>query len=137
MKKSILLFTAGLIGSIAMSIFFYRLSRLIPLQKSYYYIFGIVLSVMIISTVIHFRHMIDDLRGIPSTDEMTEKISLMAAAKSFPRTLSMWILILVFSMGSNNPVTPISIGIIGMGLIYGFNWLYYRHKGTTNDEQNS
>lgn len=137
MKKTILLFAAGLIGSIAMSIFFFRLSRLIPLQKSYYYIFGIVLSVTIISTVIYFKQMIDELKGIPSTDEMTLTISRMAAARSFPRAISMWILILVFSMGSNNPITPISLGIIGMGLIYGINWLHYKHKGTTNDEHNS
>jgi hypothetical protein len=133
MKKSILLFAAGLIGSIAMTISFIRLSRLFPIQKSFYYVFGIILMVMLTSTIIYFKRMLDELRGIPSTDEMTENIGRMAAAKSFPRALSMWIIILIFTMGSDNAFIPISTGIIGMALIYGINWLSYKKKGNTND----
>jgi hypothetical protein len=133
MKKSILLFASGIIGSIAMSIAFFRLSRLITFEKSYYYVFGIILLIMLVSTVIYFKQMMDELRGIPSEDEMTENINRMAAARSFPYSLSMWILILIFSIAADNAVIPISIGIMGMGLIYGSYWIYYKYKGNTND----
>jgi hypothetical protein len=95
--------------------------------------FGIILSVMLVSTVIYFKQMMDELKGIPSADEMTENINRMAAAGSFPYSLSMWILILIFSTTSDNAVIPISLGIMGMGLIYGSYWIYYKYKGNTND----
>ena len=133
MKKSILLFVSGMIGSIAMTISFFRLSRLLSFEKSYYYVFAIILLIMLVSTVIYFKQMMDELKGIPSADEMTMNINRMAAAGSFPYSLSMWILILIFSTTADNPVIPISIGIMGMGLIYGSYWIYYKYKGNTDD----
>jgi hypothetical protein len=133
MKKSILLFASGLTGSIAMTISFFRLSRLLDFEKSYYYVFGIILIIMLVSTVIYFKQMMDELKGIPAADEMTENINRLAAAGSFPYSLSMWILILIFSTAAKNAVIPISIGIMGMGLIYGSYWIYYKYKGNAND----
>jgi hypothetical protein len=133
MKKSILLFVSGIIGSIAMTISFFRLSQIMTFGKSYYYVFGLILLVMIVSTVIYFKQMRDELRGIPVADEMTENISRLAAADSFPYSLSMWILILIFSTAADNAVIPVTIGIAGMGVIYGSYWIYYKYKGTTND----
>jgi hypothetical protein len=133
MKKSVLLFASGLIGSVAMTISFLRLSKVLDFQKSYYYAFAIILLIMLVSTVIYFKQMIDELKGIPPADEMTVNINRMAAAGSFPYSLSMWIIILIFSTSVENAVIPISLGIMGMGLIYGSYWIYYKYKGNSND----
>lgn len=128
-----MLFASGLIGSIAMTISFFRLSRVLDFQKSYYYVFAVILLIMLVSTIIYFKQMIDEMKGIPSADEMTVNINRMAAAGSFPYSLSMWIIILIFSTGSDNAVIPISLGIMGMGVIYGSYWIYYKYKGNSND----
>jgi hypothetical protein len=133
MRNTILLCIAGTAGIIALGISFYRLSSFVALKKTHYYVFGLVLLIMIVSTFFYFKRLIDELKGIPAADEMTVAISRKAASDSFPYSLSMWIAILIIDMSSNESIMSVCFGIIGMGLIYGGFWLYYNRKGICYD----
>jgi len=133
MKSTKLLFLCGLIGTIALSVSFYRLSAFISLETGHYFVFGLVLATMIVSTIIYFRRLLDELKGIPAHDELSMALSSYAARDSFPYSYGLWIMILIIAMYSDHNVILIGSGILGMALIYVLFWLYHRRKGLSND----
>src|SRR5690606_31011256 len=124
MKSTKLLFLCGLIGTIALSVSFYRLSAFISLETGHYFVFGLVLATMIVSTIIYFRRLLD---------ELSMALSSYAARDSFPYSYGLWIMILIIAMYSDHNVILIGSGILGMALIYVLFWLYHRRKGLSND----
>lgn len=133
MKSTKLLFACGLVGTIAFSIAFYRLSNFLTLETAHYFVFALVLLTMVVSTIFYFKRLRDELKGIPVDDEFSIALSKNAARNSFPYSYGLWVTILVFTMFHGQNVIPIGVGIAGMALIYGFFWLYYRNKGLSND----
>ncbi len=133
MKTTKLLFLSGLVGTIAFSISFYRLSTSIKLETAHYFVFTLVLLTMIVSTLFYFRRLRDERKGIPADDEFSLALSKSAARNSFPYSYGLWVVILIFAMFSGQNVIPIGVGIIGMALIYALFWLYHKRKGLSND----
>ena len=133
MKRKLILFLATLAGAIAFSIAFFYYVTHVQLDATYYIIYSLIMAITIVSVVLSFRKLLDERKGIPADDELTLAMSRKAAFDSFPYSLSLWVTILVLTMGSQTTVLPISFGIIGMSLIYGGFWLYYRSKGIVND----
>lgn len=133
MKRTLILFLAMLAGAIAFSIAFFYYATHLQLDATYYIVYSLIMAITIVSVVFSFRRLLDERKGIPADDELTVTMSRKAAFDSFPYSLSLWVTILVLTMGSKTTVLPISFGIIGMSLIYGGFWLYYRSKGIVND----
>ena len=133
MKSFKLLFLCGLVGTIVFSISFYRLSASISLENMHYFVFALVLFTMIVSTLIYFRRLRDESKGIPSQDELSLAISSNAARDSFPYSYGLWMTILIIAMFSDHSVILIGSGIIGMAIIYVLFWLYHKRKGLSND----
>ena len=133
MKSTKLLFLCGLVGTIAFSFSFYKLSTFIALETAHYFVFALVLLTMIVSTLFYFKRLRDELKGIPADDEFSLALSRNAARNSFPYSYGLWVVILIFAMFSGQNVIPIGVGIIGMALIYALFWLYHKEKGLNND----
>jgi hypothetical protein len=133
MKRTLILFLAMLAGAIAFSIAFFYYATHLQLGSTYYIVYSVIMAISLVGVAGSFRRLMDERKGIPADDELTLKLGRKAAFDSFPYSLSLWITILVCSMGSKTSVLPISFGIIGMSLIYGGFWLYYKSKGILND----
>lgn len=133
MKSTKLLFACGMVGTLALSISFYRFTKLLPLEPAHYFVFVIILLTMVVSTLFYLKRLRDELKGIPAEDEFSLALSKNAARNSFPYSYGLWVLILVFTMFNGQNVIPIGLGVMGMAFIYVFFWLYHKKKGLDND----
>ena len=135
MKKFLFLSIAGIAGAIAFPISFFRYVSLFSPEIHVYWIFGVIMAVILTSSVISIKKLIDEIKGIPADDEMTNRINREAAFQSVSSVLSLWILLLLAGIWIENPVVLIGAGIFLMTLIYAGYWFYFRIKGVTDDDK--
>jgi amino acid transporter len=95
----------------------------------------VAILIGIIATVVAFKYLKNRYseveKGMPLVDERTNKVFLVAAAKTL--VISLWYL-LILAWASNDiiqfrdPSQALGAGIIGMALILGIMYLWYNRK---------
>jgi len=84
----------------------------------------------IVITAMYIRNRFSDAeKGMPIVDERGKKVMLVAAAKAY--ILSIWFLLILSFLSDEvihfrDPSQALGAGIIGMALLLGITWLWYR-----------
>ena len=74
--------------------------------------------------------------GLPADDELSESIKQKAESKAFGVSFYLWAFIAIITLDSSlEPIVPIGIGLIAMGLIFMGFWSYYSKKGVGYENQ--
>ncbi len=102
-----------------------------------YLIFG--LSILMIGLGLYFKvqRFNSEKSGLTSDDELSKRVKEKAAAKAFSFSIYMWVFIILFliDMEPRDKII-IGLGLIGMGLIFFLNWLYYSKVGISDEDKN-
>jgi uncharacterized membrane protein len=108
-----------------------------PFNTMGYLIFG--LSILMIGLGLYFKiqRFNSEKSGLNPDDELSKRIKEKAAAKAFSFSIYMWVFIILFltEMEPGDKII-IGLGLIGMGLIFFLNWLYYSKTGISDEDQN-
>jgi len=70
-------------------------------------------------------------KGYPLADERSNKVMLVAASKAY--VISIWFLLIMSYLSDGyiefrDPGQALGVGILGMAVILGLSWLWYRNK---------
>ena len=130
MKNTKMLLLTLLIGTFTFFAGLLAYSRLHELSKVQYTIAVLVLLSVIFSIYIALRRMKDEKKGLPPEDELSRTVRNKSAAKAFAYSFFIWVIILIFSIGSNvGTIISIGIGILAMGVLFIGFWIYHSNKG--------
>ncbi len=133
--KSLVSFISPTLGIMLLGLWAYLSKE--PFNTIGYLIFG--LSILMIGFGLYFKiqKFISEKSGLTSDDELSKRIKEKAAAKAFGFSIYMWVFIILFLIDME-PRDKIIIGLclIGMGLIFFLNWLYYSKVGISDEDKN-
>ena len=122
-----------LAGAVTFSVAIWLYSTMEPLNTMEYAVIGLVIISVIFSIVIGLKRLKDEKKGLSPDDEMSYLIKKKAASKAFLYSFYLWLLIMFFFLDKDLDIEiPIGTGILGMGMIYIFNWIYYSKKGVNS-----
>ena len=133
-KFSVVAFILGLMG-------FWIFKTAKPFNEFAYTIIGVLL--LIVGFVIYsgIQALKDAKSGLNPEDELSKRIQEKAAAKTFKISIFMWLFIELFLFEMTHIDTiieakiVIGLGLMGMGLIFFFNWLYYSKVGISDENK--
>ena len=132
-NKSLVSFISPTLGIMLLGLWAYLAKE--PFNIMGYLIFG--LSILMIGFGLYFKvqRFINEKSGLNPDDELSKRIKEKAAAKAFGFSIYMWVFILLFlvEMEPRDKVI-IGLGLIGMGLIFFLNWLYYSKTGISDED---
>jgi len=91
-------------------------------------------GIIIIAGIFNINNVRLRMAGLPIEDELSKKIKIKAAALSFYLSFFLWIILMLI----NNFIKMdfrelINIGILGMAVLFGIFWLYFRKRGRVNE----
>ncbi len=94
----------------------------------------IALIILIFAAVVIKRKYTSIKKGFPIADERTKKIEVLAGYYTF--LISIWYLLALSYLSDNliqfkDPSQALSMGILGMAIIFGVCWLYLSIRGKT------
>ena len=122
------------IGIATFGIGFWTYSTVADLELADYLLFGLILILVTFSLVISFRRLGEEKKGLAGEDELSTRIKEKAATSAFFTSATMWLFIMIFSSSSRlSQDILFGIGILGMWLIFIAFWMYYNHKGLSNE----
>ena len=100
-----------------------------------YLIFG--LSLLLIGFGLYFKiqRFNSEKSGLNPDDELSKRIKEKSGSKAFTTSIYMWVGIIFFliDMEPKDKVI-IGLGLLGMGLIFFLNWLYYSKVGVSDED---
>jgi len=106
-----------------------------PFNTMGYLIFG--LSILMIGFGLYFKiqRFNSEKSGLNPDDELSKRIKEKAASKAFSFSIYMWVFIILFllEMEPRDKII-IGLGLIGMGLIFFLNWIYYSKIGISDED---
>ena len=133
--KSLVSFISPTLGIMLLGLWAYLAKE--PFNTMGYLIFG--LSILMIGLGLYFKiqRFNSEKSGLNPDDELSKRIKEKAAAKAFSFSIYMWVFIILFltEMEPGDKII-IGLGLIGMGLIFFLNWLYYSKTGISDEDQN-
>jgi len=131
--KSLISFISPILGLTLLCLWVYMAKE--PFNTIGYLIFG--LSILIIGFGLYFKiqRFNSEKSGLNPDDELSKRIKEKAAAKAFSFSIYMWVFIILFlvEMEPRDKII-IGLGIIGMGLIFFLNWLYFSKTGISDED---
>ena len=129
--KSLLSFISPAIGVMLLGLWAYMAKE--PFNTIGYLIFGI--SILMIGFGLYFRiqRFNSEKSGLTPDDELSNRIKEKAAAQAFNFSIYMWVFVILFltNMEPRDKII-IGLGLLGMGLIFFLNWLYYSKVGISD-----
>ena len=107
-----------------------------PFDSVAYLIFGLVILVVLLSLYFKITTYKNEKAGLSAEDEFSKRIKEKAAANAFNWSIYMWTFVILFLIDVE-PRTKIIIGlgIMGMGLLFLFNWFYLSKVGLPDDNK--
>ena len=131
--KSLVSFISPTLGIMLLGLWAYLAKE--PFNTMGYLIFG--LSILMIGLGLYFKiqRFNSEKSGLNPDDELSKRIKEKAAAKAFSFSIYMWVFIILFlvEMEPRDKII-IGLGLIGMGLIFFLNWLYYSKTGISDED---
>jgi len=131
--KSLVSFISPTLGIMLLGLWAYLAKE--PFNTMGYLIFG--LSILMIGFGLYFKiqRFKSEKSGLNPDDELSKRIKEKAAAKAFSFSIYMWVFILLFlvEMEPRDKII-IGLGLIGMGLIFFLNFLYYSKTGISDED---
>lgn len=131
--KSLISFISPILGLTLLCLWVYMAKE--PFNTIGYLIFG--LSILMIGFGLYFKiqRFNSEKSGLNPDDELSKRIKEKAAAKAFSFSIYMWVFIILFlvEMEPRDKII-IGLGIIGMGLIFFLNWLYFSKTGISDED---
>ena len=132
--KSLVSFISPTLGIMLLGLWAYMAKE--PFNTMGYLIFG--LSILMIGFGLYFKiQRFNSVKsGQTSDDELSKRIKEKAAAKAFSFSIYMWVFVILFliDMEPRDKII-IGLGLIGMGLIFFLNWLYYSKVGVSDEDK--
>lgn len=131
--KSLVSFISPTLGVMLLGLWAYMAKE--PFNTIGYLIFG--LSILMIVFGLYFKIQIykNEKSGLNPDDELSKRIKEKAAAKAFSFSIYMWVFIILFliDMEPRDKII-IGLGLIGMGIIFFLNWIYYSKIGISDED---
>ena len=132
--KSLVSFISPTLGIMLLGLWVYMAKE--PFNTIGYLIFG--LSIVMIGFGLYFKiqRFNSKKSGLTADDELSKRIKEKAAAKAFSFSIYMWVFVIFFliDMEPRDKII-IGLGLIGMGLIFFLNWLYYSKVGVSDEDK--
>ena len=123
-KTLLMLILAGTV-TFSVGLWFYSTKAELDLME--YVVAGLVAVVVVFSVIIGLKRMKNEKAGLPSDDELSQRIKEKAAGGAFLGSVYLWLLILIFFRKMSVEVA-VGFGIIGMGLIFIVLYIYHSNK---------
>ena len=132
--KSLISFISPTLGIMLLGLWAYMAKE--PFNTIGYLIFG--LSILMIGFGLYFKiqRFNSEKSGLTADDELSKRIREKAAAKAFSYSIYMWVFAILFliDMEPRDKII-IGLGLMGMGLIFFLNWLYYSKVGVSDEDK--
>jgi len=131
--NSLVSFIPSIIGIILLSLWAYMSKY--PIDTIGYFIFGGSILIICIGLYFKIQRLNNEKSGLTSDDELSKKIKEKATSKAFIFSVYMWVFIILFLINLEPRVKIIlGLGLLGMGLIFSLNWLYYSKFGVSDED---
>lgn len=133
--KSVVSFISPIVGIMLLGFWAYMAKE--PFNTIGWLIFG--LSILMIGFGLYFKIQRFNIEksGLNPDDELSKRIKEKAGSKAFSFSIYMWVFIVFFLVNMEPRVKIIiGLGLLGMGLIFFLNWLYYTKVGISDANKN-
>ena len=130
--KSLIAYISPAIGLTLIGLWAYMAKD--PFDIFGYFIFGLSIFLIIFGQYFKYQNYKNESAGLEPNDEFSNRIREKAAAKAFSISIYMWLAVILF-VKELDPRAKIivSLGMLGMVLIFFLHWLYYSKNGIADE----
>ncbi len=133
--KSLISFISPALGLTLLGLWIFMAKE--PFDTIGYLIFGLSILMICLGMYFKIQRYKSEKVGLTSDDELSKRIKEKATAKAFNMSFYMWLFIILFVKDIEPKVKIImGFGLLGMGLVFFLNWLYYSKVGISDENKN-
>ncbi len=133
--KSLISFMSPALGLTLLGLWIFIAKE--PFNTIGYLIFGLSILMICLGMYFKIQRYKSEKVGLTSDDELSKRIKEKATAKAFNMSFYMWLFIILFVKDIEPKVKIImGFGLLGMGLVFFLNWLYYSKVGISDENKN-
>ncbi len=133
--KSLISFMSPALGLTLLGLWIFIAKE--PFNTIGYLIFGLSILMICLGMYFKIQRYKSEKVGLTSDDELSKRIKEKATAKAFNMSFYVWLFIILFVKDIEPKVKIImGFGLLGMGLVFFLNWLYYSKVGISDENKN-
>jgi hypothetical protein len=131
MKKSVLIIILSVSVIISTALWLNYSNASDTLNIVHYVVIFVLVA---FASIMAFGKIKSKRQGLPEEDELSSQLKEKAAAKSYYFSIYLWLLLMYLSNEKNiDPEKSFGYGILGMAVLFGVLWTFYKIKGLKND----